>query len=36
MRIEFKPSFERSIRSFPEKEKDEIKKVAIQLIDILS
>ena len=36
MRIEFKPSFERSIKSFPEKEKEEIKKVAIQLIDILS
>ena len=36
MRIEFKPSFERSIKSFSEKEKEEIKKVAIQLIDILS
>ena len=36
MRIEFKPSFERSIKSFSEKEKEEIKRVAIQSIDILS
>lgn len=36
MRFEFKPSFKRSIKSFPEKEKEEIKEVSIQLIDMLS
>lgn len=36
MRFEFKPSFERSIRQLPDKEKQEIKEVAIQLVDILS
>ena len=36
MRFEFKPSFERSIKSFPPPEKSEIKESAAQLIDILS
>ena len=36
MRFEFKPSFNRSIKSFSSKEKDEIKEVASQLIDMLS
>jgi hypothetical protein len=36
MRIEFKPSFDRSIKSFYGREKDEIKAIAIKAIDILS
>ena len=36
MRFEFKPSFERSIKSFSMFEKSEIKEAAAQLIDILS
>ena len=36
MRFEFKPSFERSIKSLPLPEKSEIKEAAAQLIDILS
>ena len=36
MRFEFKPSFERSIKSFPPPEKADIKEAAAQLIDILS
>ena len=36
MRFEFKPSFERSIKSFPPPEKSEIKEAAAQLNDILS
>lgn len=36
MRFEFKPSFDRSVKSFQSPEKDEIKKIAIQLIDMLS
>lgn len=36
MRFEFKPSFDRSVKSFQAKEKEEIKQVAIQTIDILS
>lgn len=36
MRFEFKPSFKRSIKSLPVEEKEEIKKVAIQTIDVLS
>jgi len=36
MRFEFKPSFERSIKSFPDKKKEEIKEVALELIDVLS
>ena len=36
MRFEFKPSFERSIKSLVIVDKQEIKDVAIQVIDILS
>lgn len=36
MRFEFKPSFDRSVKSLRGKEKDEIKQVAIETIDILS
>ena len=36
MRFEFKPSFDRSVKSFPGREKEEIKKIAIQAIDVLS
>lgn len=36
MRFEFKPSFERSIKSRHPPEKTEIKEVAAQLIDVLS
>lgn len=36
MRYEFKPSFDKSIKSFHEEEKEEIKKIAIQALDILS
>ena len=36
MRFEFKPSFERSIKSLVLVDKQEIKDVAIQVIDILS
>lgn len=36
MRFEFKPSFERSLKSFPPPEKSELKETAAQLIDILS
>lgn len=36
MRYEFKPSFERSIKSLATGEKEKIKKVALQTIDILS
>jgi len=36
MKFEFKPSFDRSVKSFRGKEKEEIKKVALQTIDILS
>lgn len=36
MRFEFKPSFDRSVRILHNKEKEEIKEVAIQTIDILS
>ena len=36
MRFEFKPSFEDSLKSLPVKDKQEIKQVALQLIDILS
>ncbi len=34
MRFEFKPSFEKSIKKFSSWEKEEIKNVAIGLIDI--
>ena len=36
MRFEFKPSFDRSVKNLHGKEKDEVKQVAIQTIDILS
>ena len=36
MRLEFKPSFDRSVKSFHGKEKEEIKQAALQAIDILS
>jgi len=36
MRFEFKPSFDRSVKAFHGKEKEEIKEVALQAIDILS
>lgn len=36
MRFEFKPSFDRSVKIFHDREKEEIKKVAIETIDILS
>jgi len=36
MRFEFKPSFDRSVKSFQGEEKEEIKQVALQTIDILS
>ena len=36
MRFEFKPSFNRSVKSFRGREKEEIKRVALQAIDILS
>ena len=36
MKFEFKPSFDRSVKSFQGKEKEEIKHAAIQAIDILS
>lgn len=36
MRFEFKPSFDRSIKSLPPVEKAEVKETAIQLIDVLS
>jgi mRNA-degrading endonuclease RelE of RelBE toxin-antitoxin system len=36
MKYEFKPSFDRSVKSLPSKEKQEIKALCIDLIDILS
>ena len=36
MRFEFKPSFERSIKSLPPSEKTDVKEAAAQLIDVLS
>jgi len=36
MRFEFKPSFDRSVNALHGEEKEEIKKIAIQAIDILS
>ena len=35
MRFEFKPSFDRSVKGSQGKEKEEIKNIAIQTIDIL-
>lgn len=36
MRFEFKPSFDKSVKRFHGEEKEEIKNIAIQAIDILS
>lgn len=36
MRFEFKPSFDKSIKNLPSREKEDIKKIAIQTIEILS
>ena len=36
MKFEFKPSFERSIKALNQSDKQEIKEVAVYLIDILS
>jgi hypothetical protein len=36
MRFEFKPSFERSIKTLPPSEKTAVKEAAAQLIDVLS
>ena len=36
MKFEFKSSFDRSVKSFRGREKEEIKKVALQAINILS
>ncbi len=36
MRFEFKPSFERSIKSLPPSEKTEVKEAAAQLMDVLA
>ena len=36
MRFEFNPSFDRSVKAFHGEEKEEIKKIAIQAINILS
>jgi hypothetical protein len=36
MRFEFKPSFERSIKSLPLSEKADVKEAASKLIDVLS
>ena len=36
MRFEFKPSFERSIKSLPPSEKADVKEAAAQMIDVLS
>jgi mRNA-degrading endonuclease RelE of RelBE toxin-antitoxin system len=36
MKYEFKPSFDRSVKSLPHKEKQEMKKLCIDLIDVLS
>jgi mRNA-degrading endonuclease RelE of RelBE toxin-antitoxin system len=36
MRFEFKPSFDRSIKSLPPSEKADVKEAALQMIDVLS
>ena len=36
MRFEFKPSFERSIKSLPQSERTDVKDAALKLIDVLS
>jgi len=36
MRFEFKPSFDRSVKRFQGEEKEEIKRISIQAVDLLS
>jgi mRNA-degrading endonuclease RelE of RelBE toxin-antitoxin system len=36
MKFEFKPSFDRSIKSFPHREKAELKSLAAELVEMLS
>jgi mRNA-degrading endonuclease RelE of RelBE toxin-antitoxin system len=36
MKFEFKPSFDRSVKSLPPRTKEEIKELCINLIDVLS
>ena len=36
MRFDFKPSFDRSLKSVPRSERDDIKDAALKLIDVLS
>ena len=36
MKFEFKPSFDRSVKAFRDSEKNEIKALAIQLVEMLS
>jgi mRNA-degrading endonuclease YafQ of YafQ-DinJ toxin-antitoxin module len=36
MKFEFKPSFERSIKSLPSSEQTDVKEAALNLIDVLS
>lgn len=36
MRFEFKPSFDRSVKTFHGRQKEEVKKAAIQAIEVLS
>ena len=36
MKFEFKPSFDRSVKAFHDSEKNEIKALAIQLVEMLS
>ena len=36
MRFEFKPSFDRSLKSLPRSEREDIKDAALKLIDVLS
>lgn len=36
MKFEFKPSFDRSVKSLHGREKDEVKQIVMQTIDILS
>ena len=36
MRFEFKPSFDRCLKSLPRSEREDIKDAALKLIDVLS
>ncbi|MBN1271471.1 MAG: hypothetical protein JXB26_04300 [Candidatus Aminicenantes bacterium] len=36
MKYEFKPSFDRSVKSLPLKQKEEIKELCVDIIDVLS